>query len=100
MKRIIVILLIIVFAFMATSCGTDNKATESSNEFAFFVKIAHYYNTQFGDTEFFYDPFTKIVYVYIVGYHRAGLSPYYIIENGEPVIAQYGINWTEADLKK
>ena len=95
MKKIFAILLIIVFAFMATSCG--KKAQNDSSLSGFFVEITSYQSVG-SHTEFVYDPFTKVVYLYIQGAYHKALSPYYTIENGEPVIARYGVNWTEANL--
>lgn len=90
MKKIIAIILIIICAFFATSCGS-RVATKDSNVEGFFVSVK-----EFGlrSTNFVYDPFTKIVYVRVAH----GFSPYYIIKHGEPVIAVYGVNWTEADV--
>lgn len=96
MKKIIAILLIIVFAFMATSCG--KKAQDDSNKSGFFVKITSYQSSFGSQTDFVYDPFTKIVYLYVSDVYHVGLSPYYTVKYGEPVIARYGVNWTEADL--
>lgn len=81
---------------MATSCS--KKAQEDSTESGFFVKITSYRTTLASYTELVYDPFTMIVYVYVTGAYHVGLSPYYTVKYGEPVIARYGVNWTEADL--
>ena len=91
MKKIIAIILIIC-AFFTTSCGSQ-VATKDSDIEGFFVSLE-----KFGwrGTNFVYDPFTKIVYIRV--YH--GFSPYYIIKHGEPVIAVYGVNWTEADIRE
>ena len=97
MKKIFAIILLIACLFVMTSCG--NQATQESNEYSFFVKITEFSTFSKGLTELFYDPFTKVVYVGVVAGYNAGLSPYYIIKNGEPVIARYGVNWTEANLK-
>ena len=83
---------------MATSCG--KKAQDDSNTSGFFVEITSYRSSLGSHTYFVYDPFTKIVYLYISGAYHVGLSPYYTVKHGEPVIAIYGVNWTEADLKK
>lgn len=96
MKKVIAILLIIAFAFMATSCS--KKARDDSSASGFFVEITSYQSSFGSHTTFVYDPFTKIVYLYISGAYHVGLSPYYTVKYGEPVIAQYGVNWTEADL--
>ena len=98
MKKFIAILLIIVFAFMATSC--EKKAQDDSNAGGFFVEITSYQSSLGSHTRFVYDPFTKIVYFYVSGAYHVGLSPYYTVKYGEPVIARYGVNWTEADLNK
>lgn len=98
MKKIFVIILLIVCVFVMTSCG--KQATQESNEYSFFIKISEFSTLNNGSTELFYDPFTKVVYVGVVAGYSAGLSPYYTIKHGEPVIALYGVNWTEADLIK
>lgn len=98
MKRIIAILLIIVFAFIATSC--EKKAQDDSSASGFFVEITSYQSSLGSHTDLVYDPFTKIVYLYVSGAYHVGLSPYYTVKHGEPVIAIYGVNWTEANLKK
>ena len=97
MKKIFVIIFLIICLFVMGSCGNNDKSIEGSNEFGFFIEIAEY-KDGLSVSQFLYDPFTKVVYIYIYGYHRAGFSPYYTVENGEPVIALYGVNWTEADL--
>ena len=94
MKRIFVIILLIACLFVMTSCG-GKKAQIDSDKGGFFVVITEYQAEWGSFTNFVYDPFTKIVYLYVSGVHHVGLSPYYTIKNGEPVIARYGINWTE-----
>lgn len=98
MKKIFIIILLIACLFVMSSCG--NQATQKSDEYSFFVKITEFSTLKGGTTELFYDPFTKVVYVGVVAGYSAGLSPYYIIKNGEPIIARYGVNWTEDNLKK
>ena len=98
MKKVIVVILLIVCLFLMTSCGKKN-AIEGSNMSGFFVELCSFGgNGSF--TRFGYDPFTGVVYVYISGAYHSALSPYYIIENGQPVIAQYGVNWTIDEVMK
>lgn len=91
MKKVLIILMILACLFIFSGCG--NNATEQSNVRGCFIKITSY---DFEETIFAYDPFTKIVYVF----SYKGLTPYYTIKFGEPVIAIYGVNWTEGDLIK
>lgn len=91
MKKVIAVILLIICLFLMTSCGKN--ATEGSDTSGFFVEICTFGGVG-SFTHFMYDPFTGVVYVYISGAYHSALSPYYIIENGQPVIAQYGINWT------
>lgn len=95
MKKIILVLLLCVMAIALCGCSSESATTESNHK-GFFVKIKDY---QDGATNLVYDPFTKIVYITMQGTYYSGFSPYYTIKFGEPVIAIYGQNWTEADLK-
>ena len=45
--------------------------------------------------QFFYDKNTKIVYLYTYGGAHATMCPYYIIVDGAPTLAIYGINYME-----
>ena len=96
MKKVILIIVMIICVFMMTSCG--KPATESSDVGGFFVTICSFDNGAGSFARFVYDPFTKVVYIYASGAYSAALSPYYIIKNGQPVIARYGVNWTEANF--
>lgn len=40
-----------------------------------------------------YDKETNVVYLYVIEGSRSGLTPYYIIVDGEPTIAIYGVNY-------
>lgn len=40
-----------------------------------------------------YDKHTKIVYLYVIGAYHAGITPYYIVVDGEPTVAIYGVNY-------
>lgn len=91
MRKVLVVLMLVVMVFLLSSCS--EKASDESNKYGFFVLICEY-----GRSRLMYDPFTKIVYIHIYGDCLSGLSPYYIVESGDPVVARYGINWTESDL--
>lgn len=97
MKKISVIILLIICLFVMTSCGKKN-ATEGSDVSGFFVELCSF-GGEGAFTRFVYDPFTGVVYIHMSGVHHAALSPYYIIENGQPVIAQYKVNWTMDKVK-
>ena len=96
MKKILLALVLIICIFMFTGCSS-HKATEDSHDYGYFIEITDY-NVPGGWTTFMYDPITKIVYVKISGGYHAGISVYYTIVNGQPEIAIYRVNWTEADL--
>ena len=88
MKKVILIIVMIICVFMMTSCG--KQASEKSDMDGFFIRV-----DKFGEgTSFMYDTFTKLVYVRF----DEGISPYYIVKNGEAVVARYGVNWTEANF--
>ena len=97
MKKAILIIVMIMCVFIMTSCGKKN-AIEGSDMSGFFVEICSF-GVEGSFTRFAYDPFTGVVYIYVSGVHHVALSPYYTIINNEPVIARYGINWTEDDLQ-
>ena len=96
MKKILIALVLIICIFMFTGCSS-RKVTEDSNEYGYFIKITAYKDTD-ARTTFMYDPITKIIYVKISAGYHAGISVYYTIVNGQPEVAIYGVNWTEADL--
>lgn len=72
-------------------CGSSHKtyANDSKTEFyGRFVIIR-----EDTGTYLMYDKNTKVVYLYVGNNYCAGLSPYYIVVNGEPTIAIYGVNY-------
>lgn len=45
-------------------------------------------------SQLLYDPETKVIYMWVHGGNRAGISPYYVIgQDGRPEIAVYGVNY-------
>lgn len=92
MKKVLVIIMLGIMLVMLCSCG--EKATEESDKYGFFVEICEY-----DRCTLMYDPFTRIVYIHLYGNYQSGLSPYYTVKFGDPVVARYGINWTESDLR-
>ena len=96
MKKILIAFVLIICVFMFTGCSSRH-VNEDSNEYGYFVKITSY-NDPGEWTTFMYDPITKIIYVKISGGYHAGISVYYTIVDGQPEVAVYGVNWTEADL--
>ena len=89
MKKIVLAILCIAVLLLVTACSEHN--TKDGKEIYFdFVLIRH-----MGDNSHIcYDPETNICYVIILnrGYGKA-ISPYYIIQDGKPVIAVYGVNY-------
>ena len=92
MRKVLVVLMLVVMVFLLSAC--NEKASEESNKYGFFVSICDY-----DRCHLMYDPFTKVVYIHTYGDYQSGLSPYYTVKFGEPVVARYGINWTESDLQ-
>ena len=93
MKKFIIVLIMLVIIIFLTGC---EKVKDENGE---------YVSSNFGlikiedkdQKELLYDPETKIVYMYLYDYYRAGISPYYVIgENGKPEIAMYGVNYKES----
>ena len=94
MKKIISIsILIIIVAMLLCGCShityTDSNKTMLQNKFV----IIREDTGGIDDTYLVYDKHTKIVYLYIVGGHRAAITPYYIVIDGEPTVAIYGVNY-------
>lgn len=92
MRKVIIVILLIVLLGVLSGCG--RQATKESNYGGLFIKITEYGSSATVLTRFLYDPLTKVVYVRV----NEGLSPYYTVKFGEPVVALYNINWTESDL--
>lgn len=93
MRKVIIVILLIALLGVLSSCG-GKQATRESNYGGLFIKITEYGSNTTILTRFLYDPLTKVVYIKV----NDGLSPYYTVKFGDPVIALYGINWTERDL--
>ena len=90
MKKII----IFVFLFMLTLglCACNYQADFGSQ----FIPITANGNGITDQSiQFFYDKDTKIVYLYTCGGAHASMCPYYIIVDGVPTLAIYGINYME-----
>ena len=94
MKKIISFLILIVFISISL-CGCYHKTyTDGSKTVLYGKFVIIREDTGFqGDICLMYDKDTKIVYLNIGNNHRSGLSPYYIIINGKPTIAIYGVNY-------
>lgn len=92
MKKLIIVLIMSAIIIFLTGCV---KIKDENGK---------YVNSAFGlieiedeqQKQLLYDPETKVIYMYIYGLYRAGISPYYIIgENGKPEVAMYGVNYKE-----
>ena len=97
MKKIILIsILISILVISLSSCGVktitypDGQGKIFSKQFTI-VKNTHSFNSE--GCYYIYDNNTKIMYLYVTGGNRAGLTPYYIIVDGKPTIAIYGVNY-------
>lgn len=90
MKKIISFLILIVFIILILcSCSHKTYTDGSKTIYNCFILIREDSDPIVGTTRLAYDKNTKIVYLF-VGY---GMSPYYIVVNGEPTIAIYGVNY-------
>lgn len=94
MKKVIsILILVIIIGILLCGCShktyTDGSKTDLYGKF---VVIREDTGLQ-GDIYLMYDKNTKIVYLNIGNNHHSGLSPYYIIVNGKPTIAIYGVNY-------
>ena len=96
MKKVILVLLLAAVLFVVAGCSTkviDDKGVERKTDYGFII-IDQPYSGIDECREIAYDPITKICYIIIDGFYRAGISPYYIIgEDGKPEIAVYGVNY-------
>ena len=96
MKKIILVLLLASVLFVLASCTTkviDENGIERESQYGLIVVDKLYHDSDM-DCIVAYDPRTKICYMIIDAFRRAGVSPYYIIgEDGKPKIAVYGVNY-------
>ena len=91
MKKIISFLILIIFVGILL-CGCYHKTYTDNNKtiYNYFILIHEDIDPIVGNTRLAYDKNTKIVYLFL---NRDMLSPYYIVVNGEPTIAIYGVNY-------
>lgn len=90
MKKIISILtLVILIGTLLCGCSHKTYTDGSKTMYNYFVLIRVDNDPIAGDTRLAYDKNTKIVYLF-AGY---GMSPYYIVVDGKPTIAIYGVNY-------
>ena len=94
MKKIISIsILIIIIAVLLCSCShityTNCNKSMLQNKFA----IIREDTKEIDDIYLVYDKYTKIVYLCIIGAYHAGITPYYVVVDGKPTVAIYGVNY-------
>lgn len=95
MKKIIIFIAVLCLSVLIlTSChGTviyEDKTTFNGS-FRVIKKIEDGF---LGDTcRYLCDINTNIVYLYTIGGYHATMCPYYVMVNGEPTIAVYGVNY-------
>lgn len=90
MKKIILIsILIILIGILLCGCSHKTYTDGSKTIYNCFVLIREDSDPIAGNTRLAYDKNTKIIYLF-AGY---GMSPYYIVVNGEPTVAIYGVNY-------
>ena len=96
MKKIILVILLAAVLFIVAGCATkvvDEKGMEREIDYGFIV-VERFYDRGDDYCDLVYDPITKVCYIVINGFYRAGITPYYIIgEDGKPEIAVYGVNY-------
>ena len=94
MKKIISILILIVLTGMLL-CGCSHKTYPEGSKSILQNNFTILREDKAFDNEIYLicDKQTKIIYLYIIGIYRMGLSPYYIVVDGEPTIAIYGVNY-------
>lgn len=90
MKKIISFLILIIFIGMLL-CGCSHKTYTDDSKIIYnhFILIRKNSDLIEGYTGLAYDKNTKIVYLFV----DRGISPYYIIVDGKPTIAIYGVNY-------
>ena len=96
MKKLLISILIYALAIALCACSVktttypEGKNKQLSSQFTVIKAVK-----RTGDNAcyYLYDNETKIVYLYTAGGYHATMCPYYIIENGEPTIAIYGVNY-------
>lgn len=95
MKKIIIFIAILCLSVLIlTSChGTviyEDKTTFNGS----FRVIKEVADGILGDACWYlYDINTNVVYLYTFGGYHATMCPYYIMVDGEPTIAIYGVNY-------
>ena len=91
MKKVILIILVVVIFAIATGCAVSHRVEDGKEIYCDFVFIKDLGNM----THVCYDPETNVCYAVI--WNRStngyGITPYYTMKNGEPVIAVYGKNY-------
>lgn len=94
MKKIISILILVILTGILL-CGCSHKTYTNSNKSMFQSKFAVIREDEgfSNDTYLIYDKYTKVVYLYITDGYRGGITPYYIVIDGKPTIAVYGVNY-------
>ena len=94
MKKIISFLILFVFIAILI-CGCSHKTYTDSNKSMFQNKFVVIREDKGPDDYIYliYDKYTKVVYLYTIDGYRGGLTPYYIVVDGEPTIAIYGVNY-------
>ena len=93
MKRVICVILVCALMVILCGCG-ENKIVDENGKtrtkYGPFVEVVRYELFTNYDICLVYDEGTKIVYVMT---QTSGVSPYYIVYNGQPTIAIYGKNF-------
>ena len=104
MNKIIALAAVLILSLLLLcSCGdtiTDENGVEHNifaHKFISFEEVK--YKSPYSSNSIMYlvyDKDTKIVYVIQYGNYYSSMSPYYVIVNGEPTLAIYGVNYINA----
>lgn len=91
MKRIIIFTLLCALTLGLCACKPNERAV--GNQFTIFKTEGNGITNQ--KIRYMYDNDTKVVYLYTYGGSHATMCPYYIIVDGAPTLAIYGVNYME-----
>lgn len=90
MKKLIVLIILFTLIFTLCACGPSKGQQTIKN----FILIKSYDSGFFyNDSYYLYDINTNVVYLYTCAGSHATMCPYYVIVDGAPTIAIYGVNY-------
>ena len=95
MKKIIIFIVILCLTILILTSCNDTVVYENGPAFnEDFRMIKETASGKYGDMFLYlYDINTNVVYLYSFCGYRATMCPYYVVVDGEPTIAIYGVNY-------